>query len=74
MSNEVNEIILEQILDDVLVLHKGNNINVVNAIKDEFGVESLPLVRPKGPYIDDEDVLINKLVELGFEAQCAWGG
>ena len=74
MSNQVNEMILEQILDDVLVLHKGDNINVVNAIKNEFGVKSLPVVRPKGPYIDDEDILINRLVELRFDALCAWGG
>ena len=24
--------------------------------------------------LDDEDVLINKLVELRFDALCAWGG
>ena len=68
MSNQVNEMILEQILDDVLVLHKGDNINVVNAIKNEFGIENLPVV------INDEDSIINKLVELRFDALCAWGG
>ena len=68
MSNQVNERILEQILDDVLVLANGDMRNVVNAIKDEFGIENLPVV------IDDEDSLINKLVELRFDALCAWGG
>ena len=68
MSNQVNEMILEQILDDVLVLAKDDICNVVDAIKDEFGIENLPVV------IDDEDVLINKLVELRFDALCAWGG
>ena len=74
MSNQVNEMIQEQILDDVLVLAKDDICNVVDAIKDEFGIENLPLVRPKGPYIDDEDILINRLVELRFDALCAWGG
>ena len=68
MSNQVNEMIQEQILDDVLDLYKGDVWNVFNAIKDEFGIENLPVV------IDDEDSLINKLVELRFDALCAWGG
>ena len=68
MSNQVNEMIQEQILDDVLVLAKDDICNVVDAIKDEFGIENLPVV------INDEDVLINKLVELRFDALCAWGG
>ena len=68
MSNQVNEMILEQILDDVLVLAKDDICNVVDAIKDEFGIENLPVV------IDDEDSIINKLVELRFDALCAWGG
>ena len=68
MSNQVNEMILEQILDDVLVLAKDDICNVVDAIKDEFGIENLPVV------INDEDNIINKLVELRFDALCAWGG
>ena len=68
MSNQVNEMIQEQILDDVLVLAKDDICNVVDAIKDEFGIENLPVV------INDEDVLINKLVELRFDELCAWGG
>jgi len=68
MSNQVNEMILEQILDDVLVLAKDDICNVVDAIKDEFGIENLPVV------INDEDSIINKLVELRFDALCAWGG
>ena len=68
MSNQVNEMILEQILDDVLVLAKDDISNVVDAIKDEFGIENLPVV------INDEDSIINKLVELRFDALCAWGG
>ena len=68
MSNQVNEMILEQILDDVLVLAKDDICNVVDAIKDEFGIENLPVVN------NDEDNIINKLVELRFDALCAWGG
>ena len=68
MSNQVNEMILEQILDDVLVLAKDDICNVVDAIKDEFGIENLPVV------INDDDSIINKLVELRFDALCAWGG
>ena len=68
MSNQVNEMILEQILDDVLVLAKDDICNVIDAIKDEFGIENLPVV------INDEDSIINKLVELRFDALCAWGG
>ena len=68
MSNQVNEMILEQILDDVLVLAKDDICNVVDAIKDEFCIENLPVV------INDEDSIINKLVELRFDALCAWGG
>ena len=68
MSNQVNEMILEQILDDVLVLAKDDICNVVDAIKDEFGIENLPVA------INDEDSIINKLVELRFDALCAWGG
>ena len=68
MSNQVNEMIQGQILDDVLVLAKDDICNVVDAIKDEFGIENLPVV------INDEDSIINKLVELRFDALCAWGG
>ena len=68
MSNQVNEIIQEQILDDVLEL-KGDDIwNVIFAIQNEFGIENLP--NPA----DGEDGFINRLVELRFDALCAWGG
>ena len=68
MSNQVNEIIQEQILDDVLEL-KGDDIwNVIFAIENEFGIENLP--NPA----DGEDGFINRLVELRFDALCAWGG
>ena len=64
MSNHVNEIVLEQILDDVLEL-KGNDIwNVIFAIENEFGIDKLP--NPA----DGEDGFINRLVELRFEARC----
>ena len=64
MSNHVNEIVLEQIMDDVLEL-KGNDIwNVIFAIENEFGIENLP--NPA----DGEDGFINRLVELRFEARC----
>ena len=68
MSNQVNEMILEQILDDVLVLAKDDICNVVDAIKDEFGIVNLPVVS------NDEDRIINKLVELRVDALCALGG
>ena len=64
MSNHVNEIVLEQILDDVLDLHNGDIWNVIFAIENEFGIEHLP--NPA----DGEDGFINKLVELRFEARC----
>ena len=68
MSNQVNEMIQEQILDDVLEL-KGDDIwNVIFAIQNEFGIEHLP--NPA----DGEDGFINRLVELRFDALCAWGG
>ena len=65
MSNQVNEMIQEQILDDVLDLYKGDVWNVIRAIENEFG------------FINDDDGddgFINKLVELRFDALCAWGG
>ena len=65
MSNHVNEIVLEQIMDDVLEL-KGNDIwNVIFAIENEFGIDNLP--NPA----DGGDGFINKLVELRFEARSA---
>ena len=65
MSNHVNEIVLEQIMDDVLEL-KGNDIwNVIFAIENEFGIENLP--NPA----DGEDGFINRLVDLRFEARSA---
>ena len=65
MSNHVNEIVLEQIMDDVLEL-KGNDIwNVIFAIEKEFGIENLP--NPA----DGEDGFINRLVDLRFEARSA---
>ena len=68
MSNQVNEMIQEQTLDDVLEL-KGDDIwNVIFAIQNEFGIENLP--NPA----DGEDGFINRLVELRFEERCAWGG
>ena len=68
MSNQVNEMIQEQILDDVLEL-KGDDIwNVIFAIENEFGGDKLP--NPA----DGEDGFINRLVELRFDALCAWGG
>ena len=75
MSNQVNEMILEQILDDVLVLYKGDVWNVFNAIKQEFGDENLPcLWEQVSDHPDGDDGFINKLVELRFDALCAWGG
>ena len=68
MSNQVNEMIQEQILDDVLDLAKDDIWNVIFAIQNEFGIENLP--NPA----DGEDGFINRLVELRFEERCAWGG
>ena len=41
MSNQVNEMIQEQILDDVLDLYKGDVWNVIRAIENEFGFDEL---------------------------------
>ena len=69
MSNQVNEMIQEQILDDVLDLYKGDVWNVIRAIENEFGFEALRFIPDNG-----DDGFINKLVELRFDALCAWGG
>ena len=70
MSNQVNEMIQEQILDDVLDLYKGDVWNVIRAIEDEFGFDELRFINDD----DGDDGFINKLVELRFDALCAWGG
>ena len=70
MSNQVNEMIQEQILDDVLVLYKGDVWNVIRAIENEFGFDELRFINDD----DGDDGFINKLVELRFDALCAWGG
>ena len=70
MSNQVNEMILEQILDDVLDLYKGDVWNVIRAIENEFGFDELRFINDD----DGDDGFINKLVELRFDALCAWGG
>ena len=70
MSNQVNEMIQEQILDDVLDLYKGDVWNVIRAIENEFGFDELRFINDD----DGDDSFINKLVELRFDALCAWGG
>ena len=70
MSNQVNEMIQEQILDDVLDLYKGDVWNVIRAIENEFGFDELRFINDD----DGHDGFINKLVELRFDALCAWGG
>ena len=70
MSNQVNEMIQEQILDDVLDLYKGDVWNVIRAIENEFGFDELRFINDD----DGDDGLISKLVELRFDALCAWGG
>ena len=70
MSNQVNEMIQEQILDDVLDLYKGDVWNVIRAIEIEFGFDELRFINDD----DGDDGFINKLVELRFDALCAWGG
>ena len=70
MSNQVNEMIQEQILDDVLDLYKGDVWNVIRAIENEFGFDELRFINDE----DGDDGFINKLVELRFDALCAWGG
>ena len=70
MSNQVNEMIQEQILDDVLDLYKGDVWNVIRAIENEFGFDELRFINDD----DGDDGFINKLVELRFDALCAWGG
>ena len=70
MSNQVNEMIQEQILDDVLDLYKGDVWNVIRAIENEFGFDELRFINDD----NGDDGFINKLVELRFDALCAWGG
>ena len=70
MSNQVNDMIQEQILDDVLDLYKGDVWNVIRAIENEFGFDELRFINDD----DGDDGFINKLVELRFDALCAWGG
>ena len=70
MSNQVNKMIQEQILDDVLDLYKGDVWNVIRAIENEFGFDELRFINDD----DGDDGFINKLVELRFDALCAWGG
>ena len=70
MSNQVNEMIQEQILDDVLDLYKGDVWNVIRAIENEFGFDELRFINDD----DGDDGFINKFVELRFDALCAWGG
>ena len=70
MSNQVNEIIQDKILDDVLDLYKGDVWNVIRAIENEFGFDELRFINDD----DGDDGFINKLVELRFDALCAWGG
>ena len=70
MSNQVNEMIQEQILDDVLDLYKGDVWNVIRAIENEFEFDELRFINDD----DGDDGFINKLVELRFDALCAWGG
>ena len=70
MSNQVNEMIQEQILDDVLDLYKGDVWNVIRAIENEFGFDELRFINDD----DGDDGFIDKLVELRFDALCAWGG
>ena len=70
MSNQVNEMIQEQILDDVLDLYKGDVWNVIRAIENEFGFDELRFINDD----DGDDGFINKLVELRFDALCVWGG
>ena len=58
MSNQVNEMIQEQILDDVLDLYKGDVWNVIRAIENEFGFDELRFINDD----DGDDGFINKLV------------
>ena len=61
MSNQVNEMIQEQILDDVLNLYKGDVWNVIRAIENEFGFDELRFIN------DDDEYAIKVLDKNGGE-------
>ena len=54
----------------MLDLYKGDVWNVIRAIENEFGFDELRFINDD----DGDDGFINKLVELRFDALCAWGG
>ena len=64
MSNEVNERIKEEILEEIYEMADKDIWNVIFAIQNEFGIENMP--SPEG----GEHGFIAKLFELRFEARC----
>tara|TARA_Y200000002_G_scaffold130399_1_gene107444 strand:- start:10974 stop:11168 length:195 start_codon:yes stop_codon:yes gene_type:complete len=63
MSNEVNEMLMENILADVCEMASDDIWNVINDIASNYGIDKLP-------YCKDNDTFIDRLVELRFEALC----
>ena len=64
MSNQVNDNIKEEIMEDILEMADKDIWNVIFAIQNEFGIENMP--SPEG----GEHGFIAKLFELRFEARC----
>ena len=64
MSNQVNDNIKEEIMEDILALADKDIWNVIFAIEKEFGIAEVP--SPVG----GEQGFIAKLFELRFEEAC----
>jgi hypothetical protein len=64
MSNQVNDNIKEEIMEDILALADKDIWNVIFAIEKEFGIAEVP--SPVG----GEQGFIAKLFELRFDARC----
>ena len=70
MSNNINEMIREEILQDVIDL-KGDDVwNVIFAIGEEFGIDQLPDVTKAKNFLNPDDLFVERLAELRFEARC----
>ncbi len=57
MSNQINDIIKENIEADVCAMANDDIWNVINAIANDYGIDKLP-------YCKDNDTFIDTLVAL----------
>ena len=69
MSNQVNDKIKEEIMEDILEMADKDIWNVIFAIENEFGIKHIP--SPNGmSFSNDCERFIAKLFELRFEEAC----